>query len=72
MTQMDDRKTGRINESQFVYNIKRIASPNQLKEFLSFNIIPGELLEEVNMQPSLNGSMLSVRNTRVNKQKKAF
>ena len=65
MIQMDDKKTGRINENQFVYNAKRIASPTQLKDLLSFDLIPPKLLDEVNMQPSVNGSMSSLRTNRV-------
>ncbi len=62
---MDERKTGRVNENQFVYNAKRIASPSQLKELLNFDLIPPVLLDEVNMQPSVGGSLISVRNSRV-------
>ena len=62
---MDEKKTGRINENQFVYNVKRIASPSQLKDLLSFDLIPTYLLDEINMQPSVNGSMSSLRTHRV-------
>ena len=64
MIQMDDKKTGRINENQFVYNVKRIVSPSQLKDLLKFDLIPTFLLDEVNMQQSVNGSMASLK-TRV-------
>lgn len=62
MNQLDERKTGRINEDQFVYNVKRIVAPNQLKEFLKFEIIPSDLIDEAHMEPSISGSMISLRN----------
>lgn len=65
MAQLDSKNTGYINEAQFVKNIKRIYSENQLRQFLRVDLIPNEVLDEANMQPSLAGSRINMRNDRV-------
>jgi hypothetical protein len=59
--QIDAKKTGRLKLNEFVLNIKMAYPPVHLAELLRFEIIPARLLDEVNMQPSLSGSMLSVK-----------
>lgn len=65
MAQLDSKNTGYINEAQFVKNIKRMYSENQLRQFLRVDLIPNEVLDEANMQPSLAGSRINMRNDRV-------
>ena len=65
MAQLDSKNTGYINEAQFVKNIKRIYSENQLRQCLRVDLIPNEVLDEANMQPSLAGSRINMRNDRV-------
>ena len=65
MAQLDSKNTGYINEAQFAKNIKRIYSENQLRQFLRVDLIPNEVLDEANMQPSLAGSRINMRNDRV-------
>ena len=67
MSQLDKNNTGFINENQFVANIKREFRPTELKELLNFDLIPVEVLDEVNMQPSLAGSRINLRNDSVSK-----
>lgn len=64
MYQMDERKTGKISENAFIYNVKRLIPPRQLESYLKFDIIPPEIMESVNMEPSISGSMISMRNAR--------
>jgi hypothetical protein len=65
MSQLDKNNTGFINENQFVANVKREFRPTELKELLNFDLIPVEVLDEVNMQPSLAGSRINLRNDNV-------
>lgn len=65
MKQLDTKKTGSINETQFVTNIIRNYSDNQISEMLKFDLIPNEVLDDANMQPSLSGSQMNMRNDRV-------
>ena len=65
VSQLDINNTGRINENQFLNSIRRNYSINELNMFLKFDIIPNEVLDEANMQQSVNGSVMSVRSNRV-------
>lgn len=62
MKQFDTKRTGHINETQFVTNALRQHSEEQIKDMLHIDIIPAELLNETNMQPSVAGSHLNMRN----------
>lgn len=62
MKQLDTKKTGRINETQFVTNVLRLYPEEQVKKMLDINIIPQDVLNETNMQPSMAGSQLNMRN----------
>ncbi len=70
VSQLDINNTGRINENQFLNSIRRNYSINELNRFLKFDIIPNEVLDEANMQPSVHGSVMSVRSNRVRYFKK--
>jgi hypothetical protein len=62
---LDINNTGRVSENQFLNSIRRNYSINELNRFLKFDIIPNEVLDEANMQPSVYGSVMSVRSNRV-------
>jgi hypothetical protein len=66
MSHLDLNKTGRITENQFVSAIRRKYSDKILNDMLRFDLIPLEVLDEANMQPSLSGSMVNLNNDRVN------
>ena len=66
MSQLDRNNTGRINENQFVNSIKREFKVSELRDLLNFDLIPAEVLDEVNMQPSLAGSRVNLRSDKVN------
>jgi hypothetical protein len=57
---LDINNTGRVSENQFLNSIRRNYSINELNRFLKFDIIPNEVLDEANMQPSVYGSVVSV------------
>jgi hypothetical protein len=65
MKQLDTKKTGRINEVQFVTNILRNYSDEDIKRMLDFEIIPPDVLNETNMQPSVAGSRINMRSNNV-------
>lgn len=65
MRQLDTKNTGRINETQFISNIVRNYSDVELSKILKYDLIPNEVLDEANMQPSLAGSQMNMRNERV-------
>ena len=44
MSQLDPKNTGKVNENQFVKNIKKNYKPDELQEYLSFTLIPDEIL----------------------------
>ncbi|CAF0728665.1 unnamed protein product [Brachionus calyciflorus] len=62
MNDLDPKKTGKISEKQFVNNILSNYDESQLNSLLKFELIPDEALREANMQPSLAGSQLNMRN----------
>lgn len=62
MKQLDTKRTGHINETQFVTNILRHYPDDQIKNLLDIDIIPPEVLNETNMQASVAGSKLNMRN----------
>ena len=66
MSHLDLNNTGRITENQFVGAIRRKYSDKSLNDMLRFDLIPLEVLDEANMQPSLSGSMVNLNNDRVN------
>lgn len=62
MKQLDTKRTGHINETQFATNILRNYPEEHIKSLLDIEIIPSELLNDSNMQPSVAGSRLNMRN----------
>jgi len=65
MSHLDLNNTGRITENQFVGAIRRKYSDKSLNDMLRFDLIPLEVLDEANMQPSLSGSMVNLNNDKV-------
>lgn len=61
MKQLDTKRTGHVNETQFVTNVLRHYPEDQLKKILSIELIPPELLDQVNMNPSVAGSHLNMK-----------
>jgi hypothetical protein len=68
MSQLDKQNTGYVNEKNFITNIYASCSDYQLKQLLRFELIPNEVLDEANMQASLAGSMINMRNDKVKSQ----
>jgi hypothetical protein len=65
MSQLDRNNTGKVTENQFVNSIKKEFKVSELRDLLNFDLIPVEVLDEVNMQPSLAGSRVNLRNDKV-------
>lgn len=61
MKQLDTKRTGHINETQFVANVQRHYPEDQLRKALNIDIIPPELLDEANMNPSVAGSRFNMK-----------
>lgn len=62
MKQLDNIGAGRVDEEMFVNNVRRHYSINELRSYLKIEIIPSDILEDVNYQPSMAGSQSSLRN----------
>lgn len=55
LNQLDPRNTGKITERAFLSNTRRLYTEKQLRPMLRFELIPYEIVNEVNMQPSVAG-----------------
>lgn len=67
MKQLDTKRTGYVNETQFVTNTLRLYPEEELKRLLNIDLIPSELLNETNMNASVAGSRLNMSRRDVNK-----
>lgn len=65
MEQLDPDNTKKINEKNFIQNIFANYDREELNYLLKYDLIPNDVLRELNMQPSLPGSQLNMRNTSV-------